>query len=75
MVNLVKLNMNTLYEQTRRKDIDEEQSIRSEHWLRKNNYDQLVDYEPLASGEYVIKKEMILILLKQKSLKKVCSHF
>ena len=38
-----------------KKDVDEEYFIGSKNWLTKNKDERIVDYEPLLSGEYVIK--------------------
>ena len=38
-----------------RKNIDEVYIIRSELWLEINYNERVADYEPLPSGEYVIK--------------------
>ena len=71
MVDLIKWSMNSLYEQSIRKDIDEEYILRSENWLVKNNDGRVVDYEPLPNGDFVIKYKIDPGIDKIKEVEKI----
>ena len=66
--------MNSLYGQSIRKNIDEEYMIRSEKWLLKNNDEQIVDFEPLPSGDYGHKYRSGPGIDKMKEVEKRCHH-
>ena len=52
---MVKLIMNSLYGQTIRKDIEEEFSCKTEHWMKTKFDDRVKDYWKLANGNYIVK--------------------
>ena len=55
MVHVLKACMNSLFGQLRGKDNDKDSIIGSENWLKKNNVENGVEYEPLPNVESVIK--------------------
>ena len=55
---MVKLIMNSLYGQTIRKDIEEEFSCKTEHWMKTEFDDRVKDYWKLANGNYIVKMSL-----------------
>ena len=52
---LVKLTMNSLYGEQKRKDIDESSLCKSEHWMMTEYGEGVLDYQKLSHGNYIVK--------------------
>ena len=68
----MKLNMNSFYGQSIRKDIDEEKIKRSANWLVKKTMGELLKMNPYQMVNMLLKTNHTLEKIKQKRLKKVC---
>ena len=52
---LVKLTMNSLYGEQKRKDIDESYQYKSEHWIMTENDERVLDYQKISQGNFFVK--------------------
>ena len=52
---LVKLIMNSLYEEQIRKDIEESYESKSQHWMMTEYDERVLDYQKISHGIYIVK--------------------
>ena len=57
MLGLVKLIRNSLYGVQIRKDINEPDKCKSQHWMETEYDDNVLDYWRLPNGNYIVKKK------------------
>ena len=66
---LVKLLMNSVHEENKRKDRKEENSCNSEYWMSMDYDDRVLDYWRLPNGQYIVRLKQIEGLKCEKDLK------